>query len=209
MHPNPVFRKTEQARSLAFARERAFGTLCINGDEGPLLSHIPFRIDEGGGFVEAHLVRSNPIVRALKMQSLPAVLSIVGEDGYISPDWYVEDGAVVPDQVPTWNYVAVHVRGSMRLSDQDGLHGVLSRLSADHEERLAPKRPWTSDKMDQDVYAKMQRAIVPIAMTIERVDSTWKLSQNKPGAVRHAAADCVAARGQTALADLMRNAGDG
>ena len=33
-------------------------------------------------------------------------LIVEGPEGYISPDWYG-----VADQVPTWNYVAVHLVG--------------------------------------------------------------------------------------------------
>ncbi len=42
MHPNPAFRQEDTARNLAFARERGFGTLCVNGSHGPQLSHLPF-----------------------------------------------------------------------------------------------------------------------------------------------------------------------
>ena len=42
MHPNPAFRGESDARSLAFARERAFGTLAVNADGGPLLSQRSF-----------------------------------------------------------------------------------------------------------------------------------------------------------------------
>ena len=97
MHPNPIFRKTETAKNIAFARMRCFGILSVNSDDGPLLSHIPFILTEDGASLEAHLVRSNPILRLLDTPQ-KAVIAVSGPDAYISPDWYL-----VADQVPTWN----------------------------------------------------------------------------------------------------------
>ncbi len=109
MHPNPNFRKETEERNIAFARERGFGTLAINAANGPLLSHVPLLLMEDNKSAELHLVRSNPIVRVLS-EPQDAVISILGGDSYISPDWYYID-----DQVPTWNYIAVHIRGSISL----------------------------------------------------------------------------------------------
>ncbi len=178
MHPNPAFRKTPADRNVAFARARAFGVLAVNADNGPLLSHIPFQLAEDGTYLEAHLVRSNPIVRLLG-NPVDAVIAVSGGDAYISPDWYGVD-----NQVPTWNYVAVHIRGKLQRLEDGELRGILDRLSANMENRLAPKSPWTIGKMDDDVYAKMSRQIVPIGLSISDIQGTWKLSQNKPDDVR-------------------------
>lgn len=206
MHPNQAFRKPGDARNIAFARARAFGVLSINGESGPLISHIPFLLSEDGSQAELHLVRSNPIVRALDTPQ-PAVIAVSGGDAYISPDWYE-----VPDQVPTWNYVAVHLRGTLRKLDPDQMHDILWQLSAHQEEQLRPKRPWTSDKMDQGVYAKMQRQIVPFMLDVSDIQGTWKLSQNKPDDVRLRAADGVEAAGlglgTDTLHPLMRKPDD-
>lgn len=200
MHPNPAFRQTAEARNIAFARDRGFGTLAINAETGPLLSHVPFVLSEDGKEAELHLVRSNPIARAeLPVQ---AVIAVQGADGYISPDWYG-----VEDQVPTWNYVAVHLRGTLHPMPQDALRGVLDRLSAHNEDRLWDKAPWTADKMTEGVMDRMMRQIVPFRMAVETIDGTWKLSQNKPDPVRLSAADAVGdgmGSELNQLADLMR-----
>jgi len=203
MHPNPVFRKTDRARNLAFARERSFGALSINADAGPLIAHVPFRLSEDGSYLEAHLVRSNPIARALK-EPQKAVFAVSGGDGYISPDWYG-----VEDQVPTWNYVAVHLRGVLRLLPETELGGILERLSGAMEVQLAPKPIWKMDKVSPDALSKMMRQIVPIAMDIDDVDGTWKLAQNKPDAARLDASEALEQTGfglgYQKVADLMRN----
>lgn len=181
MHPNPVYRRESGERNLAFARERAFGVLSVNGDEAPLISHIPFLLDEAGGVAEFHLVRSNPIVR---LDDARAVIAVTGPDGYVSPDWYG-----IEDQVPTWNYIAIHLRGRLTRRPQEEMRDLLVRQSAFYEARLAPKPAWKLDKVTPEALDKLMRMIVPYRLEIESVDGTWKLSQNKADAVRLAAAD--------------------
>ena len=205
MHPNPIFRKTDTQSSLNFARQTGFGHLMLVLDDMPLVSHIPFLLDEAQGEVELHLVRSNPMARLLKSGARPAKLAVTGPHGYISPDWYG-----VKDQVPTWNYVAVHLSGSLSLQPQENIRAVIDRLSEEFEARLAPKTVWKSTKMTPDVLDKMMRQIVPCRLVIKDIQSTWKLGQNKPDAARLGAADQIRKSGvgaQTAdLADLMQRA---
>lgn len=202
MHPNPIYRSVQTQQNLEFAKARAFGVLSINGADAPLMAHVPFLVEEDR--VWLHLVRSNPIARALKTDR-QAVIAVSGPDSYISPDWYE-----ALDQVPTWNYVAVHLRGTLHLCEEEALRDVLDRESAFFERQLAPKSPWTADKMTPDALEKMMRHIVPCVMSLEDVAGTWKLNQNKPDDVRLRAADKVEAHGigtqTTELAALMRDA---
>lgn len=190
MHPNPIFRKTHAAESIAFARARSFGTLVLNGDPLPLLAHVPFLLSDEADSAGLHLVRSNPIARALKSGALPAKLSVLGPDSYISPDWYG-----VPDQVPTWNYVAVHFEGTLDLIPDTTLETLLAFQTAHFEQQLAPKPPWIAEKMSDGVMERMMRAIVPVRFKITDIQSTWKLGQNKDDAVRLAASAEVARHG--------------
>ena len=126
---------------------------------------------------------------------------ISGPDGYVSPDWYEID-----DQVPTWNYVAVHLTGALRRLDHAVMMEHAAAISAQFEGRLS-KTAWTMDKMTPGLAERMQRAIVPVAMEVTGVDGTWKLGQNKPEDVRLHAAEAVSSGvGQEldALAALMR-----
>lgn len=201
MHPNPAFRRSSRERNIAFARERGFGVLTLAGPDGPLAAHVPFVLSENGNWWEAHLARSNPILRALS-EPCPALVVVSGPDGYVSPDWYR-----LPDQVPTWNYVAVHLRGRLELLDDAALPPHAARLTAQFEGRLAPKPAWTEDKMDPEALTRMRRAIRPIGMRIDSIDGTWKLNQNKPDAARLAAAghlsDSDIGAETAALASLM------
>lgn len=202
MHPNPAFRKTPRETNLDFARERGFGTIAANGPEGPLAAHVPFILSDDGAVLDTHLVRSNPLARALPA---PALVAVNGPDGYISPDWYG-----LGDQVPTWNYVAVHLRGTLELRPAEELRDLLDRQSAHFEALLHPKPAWTAGKMSDGLVEKMMRAIVPCRMHIDDVQGTWKLNQNKPGAARLSAAAHLEAWGTGPearfLAALMRGA---
>lgn len=182
--------------------------LAVSGDEGtggPLLSHLPFLVAEDGGTVHAHLVRGNPIARLLAAGERPAVLAVSGPDGYVSPDWYGAE----PDQVPTWNYVAVHLRGTLRLRPEDALRPHLDALSARFEEELRPKAPWRTSKVAPDRLASMMRAIVPVELTVDTVDGTWKLNRNKADEVRLRAAAHMGTEGfgqeVALLATLMQS----
>ncbi|WP_323370552.1 FMN-binding negative transcriptional regulator [Sulfitobacter sp. F26204] len=163
--------------------------MAINATVGPLMSHVPFLSSDDGAMIELHLVRSNPIMRASK-EPQTAKIAVSGAYSYISPDW-----CAMIDQVPTWNYVAVHLTGTLYLRPQEELHDLLDRQSAFYEDRLIPKKPRKTGKMSDGVMDRMMRMIVPCRMNVNAIDGTWKLGQNKPDATRKAAANKVPANG--------------
>lgn len=206
MHPNPAFRGASQADNLKFAADKGFGILAVgDADSMPLMAHLPFYID--GEDLFFHMVRSNPIARSLKT-ARPTKIAVSGTHSYLSPDWYGVD-----DQVPTWNYVAVHLSGQAEVLAQDQLRGVIDRLSDTFEERLEPKPIWKSTKMPDDALERMMRMIVPAKMRITDVQGTWKLAQHKPEAARLAAADHIETDGigseLATMAALMRTLPEG
>jgi transcriptional regulator len=204
MHPNPAFRQEPRDRNLALARARGFGVLSVNGPDGPLAAHVPFLLDADAAHAELHLARSNPIARA--DLPAPALIVVSGPDAYVSPDWYGPPHEV-PDQVPTWNYVAVHLRGVLEPLPDDALRPQAEALSAEHEGRIAGKRPWTTAKMTEGAMPRMMRMILPFRLRVLAVEGTWKLNQNKPPEVRARAAQALARgdAGSQAIAALMRD----
>ncbi len=203
MHPNPVFRGRSDARNLAFARDMGFGALIVAPDSAPLIAQAPFLLSDTGDTALFHLLKSNPLWRAAA-EPLQATLLVTGPHGYISPDWYE-----TPDQVPTWNYVSVHLTGTLERLPETALRDTIDAQSAHFEALAAPKPPWTSAKMPTDLMARMMRSIAPLRLTIAGIEGTWKLNQNKPDAARTAAAQAVADHGlglaTDALAALMRD----
>jgi len=182
MHPNPVYRNHPDNLNLNFARSQGFGMLIGYANDELMVSHIPFLVSDDGSAIEFHLVRSNPLARALKDKT-PVKLVVQGPHSYVSPDWYG-----IKDQVPTWNYVAVHITGAAVVCETAGLEDLLDRQSAFFENKLSPKAPWTTHKMTKDVMERMMHQIVPCRMKIASIDGTWKLNQNKPDAARESAA---------------------
>lgn len=204
MHPNPTFRAASRDQNLSFARDRSFGMLSVNGVDRPMLAHVPFVLDEAGDRADLHLVRSNLIARALK-EPMQGVIAVSGPDSYVSPDWYGAE-----NQVPTWNYVAVHLIGRLEPLPHADLRDLLDRESDLFESRLLPKPVWRAKKMEAEVLEKMLRMIVPCRFHIDEVHGTWKLGQNKTEAMRHGAADAMESAGigtgVAKIAQLMRDA---
>jgi transcriptional regulator len=202
MHPNPAFRKETDAQNLDFARSRGFGVLTVNGGDGPLLAHVPFLLGADGLSADLHLARSNGIVRG----GVPAkaVLAVSGPDAYVSPDWYG-----VADQVPTWNYIAVHLRGELVPLPEEALEPHLNALSDAFEARLLPKPAWKTDKMSGGVMERMMRAILPFRLMIAGVEGTWKLGQNKTAVARLGVIEALSAQEGAGwprgIADAMGN----
>lgn len=201
MHPNPAFRSQDDDRDLAFLRQRSFGSLVATKDSAIHLAHVPFLLSGDGQHIDLHLVRSNPIARMAG--PVPVVLSVMGPDGYVSPDWYG-----VEDQVPTWNYVNVEVVGELEALDPSTLDDMLARQTAAFENGIAGKTPWTLDKLSAEAHRRLSRMILPFRMTVDELRSTWKLNQNKPPAAIEGAAAQIASTGlglaAPELADFMR-----
>ncbi len=147
MHPNRAFAWEDEAAMLAFVAGIAFATIAA---EGPVLVHAPVLV-AGPDRLRFHVSRGN---RA-RLEGKRAIVSVLGPDAYISPDWYLAD-----DQVPTWNYLAVEAEGPLRRLDEAELADLLDGLSAAHEARLAPKPAWTRAKMSPGRFEDMLKAII-------------------------------------------------
>jgi len=178
MHPNRTFAWQDQEAMLAFVGEIAFATVAA---EGPVVVHVPVLVV--GDAIRFHISRGN---RA-KLEGKNAIVSVLGPEAYISPDWYGTE-----DQVPTWNYLAVEAEGPLRRLDEPELADLLDGLSAAHEARLAPKKPWTRDKMTPGRFEAMLKAIIGYELAIEDLRGTRKLGQHKRESERRGAAEGLA-----------------
>ena len=197
MHPDPAFRWDDRAALTGFAEAIGFGTLFAQTPDGPRVAHIPFTWS-GEGRIAFHIARGNGIARHL--DSATALLVVNGPDGYVSPDWYGTE-----NQVPTWNYVAAEFEGPVKMLDEAALLAQIDALSAQHEAQLAPKAPWTRDKVDPAMISKMLSGIRGFEMRVTAWRGTAKLGQNKPEDVRQRTADALDAVGNRTLAHLMRS----
>lgn len=200
MHPAPHFRVEEEAALLAQLAAQPFMTVAAAPDGRPRVAHAPAIVRRlaDGLAIDFHLSRRNALTPFLE-GGFRAVLVSLGPEAYVSPDWYE-----TPDQVPTWNYVAVEVEGPVAALDEAGLVAQLDDLSAQQEAPLRPKPPWTRGKMSPGVFDRTIRGIVGARLTVERIEGTWKLSQNRKAPDQ---AGVIAALGDHPVARLMRDGG--
>ena len=201
MHPNRAFHWDDRAAMGALIRDIGFGMVFAATPDGPRVAHVPLFLTDDGA-VQWHLARGNALTRHL--EGTDALIVVNGPDAYVSPDDYQ-----LPNQVPTWNYLSVELEGPVRRMDDNGLHALLTDLSAAGEASIAGKTPWTMEGTDAAHIAALKRGIVGFEMEIRGWRGTAKLGQNKPEAARHAAADALDARGRRAVAHLMRQWQDG
>ncbi len=197
MHPQPAFRETDEAALLAHLGRHAFVTLSAAPQGRLRVAHAPVIVRRlaSGLALDFHLSRGNALAAAIA-DGFRAVAVSLAADAYVSPDWYES-----ADQVPTWNYVSVEAEGAVAALDEAGLVALLDDLSAQEEGRLAPKPPWTRGKMSPGRFEAMTRAIIGARMTVERLEGTTKLSQNKDAADR---AGVIGALGDHPIAQRMR-----
>ncbi len=179
MYRPPAFREDRLETLYALMREHPLATLVTAGPQGLLASHAPLGLDPARGpkgTLIGHLSRANEQWRELETAG-QALAVFQGPEAYVSPSYYAskrEHGRVVP----TWNYVAVHAWGRVRVFDDPaGLRSVVERLTNQHE-RGRPQ-PWQVDDAPAEYIEGALKAIVGFELEIERLEGQWKLSQNR------------------------------
>lgn len=198
MHPNRKFHIRDRDEMASLVRELGFGVLFVATAEGPRSVHVPVLLD--GERLRFHVSRGNLVHSALAAGG-EALFVATGPHAYISPEWYG-----LEDRVPTWNYVAVELEGPVRTLAPEELVRLVDDLSAEQEARLAPKVPWTRDKMSPGRFEGLLKAITGFEIQVAAWRGTAKMDQDKPGEVRARIADALAQRGELEAAETMRKA---
>jgi transcriptional regulator len=200
MYVPPWHAVTDEATLFDFIEHHPFGLLVSQQGGEPVATHLPILIGERahpGGHLLGHVARQNPQWKGLTGQRVLAVFQ--GPHGYISPSWYQSEHVV-----PTWNYTAVHVYGTVRLIDDvDGLVDLVRQVTETFERPMS--KPWTLDVNDPFV-RKLAEQIVGFAIDIERMEGKWKLNQNHPPERRRRVVAALREQGYPdaiAIADLM------
>ena len=196
MHPSPQFHSTDRARAEALIDEVGFAMVFLTTPEGPRVSHTPL-LSAGDGSVRFHLSLGSALTKHLA--GADALLVVNGGDAYVSPRWYSD-----PNQVPTWNYVALELEGPVRRIAPDETIALLDALTARHEGRVREGLPWTRDKMDPAKFRQLLAGIVGFELEVRHWRPTLKLSQNKPDGERARLIAGLEAADQPAIARLMR-----
>ena len=176
--PEP-FAESDTARIAEFVSAHPLATLAGVEDGRPVVDHLPFmcldRLAPGGTMV-AHTAKGNATWR-LGERGAEVVLAFSGASAYISPSFYPSKRET-HQVVPTWNYRAIHVRGTLACThDRDAKLQIVERLTRHMESGRAD--PWAVSDAPNDYIEKMLQGIVGLTLTINEVAAKMKASQNR------------------------------
>lgn len=179
MYTPPAYAENDTRALHAFMRAHSFATLVTVGEEGAQATHLPFLLREDGarGTLVTHLARANPQWRDLQAGAQALVL-FQGPHAFISPSWYVNQ-----QTFPTWNYTAVHARGTPRLiQEAEAIRAVLTETVAHFDTPLGGE--WTFPAMPETLTAPRLMAIAALEIPITALTGKMKLNQDKSVADR-------------------------
>ena len=188
-------------------RANPFAILVSSTNGGPFATHLPILIEESAGeiILRAHVAKGNPHWQMISPEQAHESLVIFhGPHAYISPTLYE-----IRESVPTWNYAAVHVYGKGRvLSDECVARQVLDDVIAQFDSSYGAQ--WNS--FSDEYRHRMQRHIVAFEINATRIETKFKLSQNRTRAEQENVIRALADSADSAVAGtavLMRQQGLG
>lgn len=172
----PKHFKQEDKEAIAqLVHEFGFATLISAKDGQPFATHIPLELEVNGEewTLNGHMARANPQWKSFETN--PDVLAVfMGPHSYVSPSWYNHRN------VPTWNYMAAHLSGKLRLLSDSELEQSLRKLMARYENAYAEK-PQNFDEIPAKTLEIDLRGVIGFEIKVEKIEASFKLSQNRDG----------------------------
>jgi transcriptional regulator len=169
MYIPKLYREEDRQKILEFLNKNNFAILVTYDGDKPIATHLPVEVIETDGMLTlySHMSHANPQWRTFGEQD--ALVIFQGAHTYISPRWYNHVN------VPTWNYMNVHVYGKPRLLEGDALYTMLSRLVQTHE----AQSNYRLETLPQSFVQKEMKGIAGFALNVTRLEAGYKLSQNR------------------------------
>jgi transcriptional regulator len=165
----PAYAKNENEEDLKdFIRKNGFGIVVSTVDGKLWATHIPLILV--GGKLQGHISRGNKQWRALP-QNEEVMVIFLGPHTYVSSSWYDHEN------VPSWDYVAVHVYGKAHIQSEEELIESLRQLTNKYEKDSV--HPISVDTMSEKFVHAELRGTIGFEITIERMEASYKLSQNR------------------------------
>ncbi|HEY3429598.1 MAG TPA: FMN-binding negative transcriptional regulator [Cyclobacteriaceae bacterium] len=159
----------DSSEILDFIQQNGFATLVSTVDGKPWATHLPLVLSKDGSELTGHVSRGN---KAWRNFSDTEVLCIFqGPHSYISSSWYDHEN------VPTWNYMAVHVYGTIKIQEGEELLEALKALTNKYE--IHSQKPVSVEGMSKSYLEKEIRGIVGVSIKITNIEASFKLSQNR------------------------------
>ena len=126
-------------------------------------------------------------------------------DAYISPSWYPTKVTNQGKAVPTWNYVSVHVHGTLRQVDDPAW--LMSHLEAQtHRHEADRAQPWSMSDAPPEFIDAMIGQIVGLEITVERIEAKAKLSQNRQAVDQQGVIQALSGSPATDVASALNHA---
>jgi len=163
----------EQETIFRFMHENPFAIIVSEMNGEMIATHMPVELEEtenGEKILRSHIAKQNP--QWENFEKIEKVLVIFnGPHTYISSSWYDHVN------VPTWNYIAVHVYGKPRILNETETIGVLTRLVNRYENDS--EKPFKMEHLSNDYLQTHLKALIAFEISIDRIDAKHKLSQNR------------------------------
>jgi transcriptional regulator len=165
-------REEDREKLYAFMRSYGFAALITVKDDAPRATHLPFMVEKTDERITlyAHMAKANDQWRDFSEER--ELLVIFQEPhAYVSPRHYES-----AHNVPTWNYVAVHLYGHARIleKDEEKLE-LLERMIREHDENYF--RTWK--ELPEDYISLKLNGIVAFRIEATRIEARFKLSQDR------------------------------
>lgn len=146
---------------------------------GLTATFLPLYLEEAEGqqgILYGHIAKANSQWQQT-FNNTEALAIFTGPDAYITPSWYPSK-KIHHKEVPTWNYIAVHVYGTIEfIEDTNTLLNIVTKLTNANEKNR--QQPWQITDAPQDYIQAMLKAIIGVKITISKIEGKRKLSQNK------------------------------
>ena len=155
-----------------FVKNNSFGILVNQVDGKPWATHIPLELDadsDGNDMLVGHITKANPQWQYFE-ENTQVLCIFNGPHTYVSSSWYIEE------EVPTWNYIAVHVYGTLKIQTEAALLESLHKLVDKYE--AGSKEPVSSRDMSSKTMRQI-KGVVGFEIKIEDIQATYKLSQGR------------------------------
>jgi len=169
MYTPALFKNENQEELREFIRQNGFGILVSQVEKKLWATHIPLVLTDDNKLL-GHISLGNKQSKALPNGEEVMVI-FNGPHTYISSSWYDHEN------VPTWNYIAVHVYGKVRTIEGEELMESLRQLTDKYEKNSA--KPVSVETMSKKYLDSQIRGILGIEITIDRMEASYKLSQNR------------------------------
>ncbi|RAJ07454.1 FMN-binding negative transcriptional regulator [Arenibacter echinorum] len=156
-----------------FLMQNSFGILINQIDGRSWATHIPLELDtdaEGKDILVGHISKANPQWKSF-MENEEVLAIFNGPHSYVSSSWYKEE------EVPTWNYIAVHVYGKIRILNDEVVLDSLHKLVDKYEKASA--NPVSIHNLSHKTMRQI-KGIVGFQINISDIQATYKLSQTRP-----------------------------